>query len=77
LILLPLRYDLPTAGATVGTSVAYSFDTASRLTDIDWNLNGTTSDFSYDFTYTPSSQTCPYRKLDSSIFMMQPAKVRG
>lgn len=34
----------------------YDYDGASRLSDLDWNLAGSADDFSYDFTYSPTSQ---------------------
>jgi len=55
-----------------GTSVAYTFDGGGRLSDLDWNLNGTTNDFSYDFTYTPSFQTAT-KTLSDTAFDWVPA----
>jgi len=47
--------------------VSYAFDGGGRLSDLDWNLNGTTNDFSYDFTYTPSSQTATKTLSDTAF----------
>jgi len=50
-----------------GASVTYGFDGGGRLDELDWNLNGTTSDFSYDFTYTPSFQTATKTLSDTAF----------